>query len=297
MALAPQVSNKGTQGQNARYNISGLQRLPDGSYTDGTYRYDSNGLGINRPDQFVQGLPGANNNGPGGPGVGSGVGGGNDLYSAAVGSPWYQQALAAVRAQDAAAAASRKSGIQQALIQFGIVPEGFNDQYGDVDATTRSLADANTTSGISLYARLRQSLADAQRDSSRRLAARGLRRSGTRGYQMRRNQLGYDQSYSDSVAKLLGGVNSLYGNYANSAYSGQMTLAQMLANSINNMSGYGFGGGDSGPSASSFSPSSSSMYSALAGPTGQTSIGGTTVDYYRPPTSGSGAGGGRMFTD
>lgn len=283
MALAPQVSNPGTQGQNARYNIRGLTQVRPGVYSDGTYMYDSNGLSLNRPDTYVAGLPAANNNGPGGPGVGSGIGagGGNALYSSAVNSPWYQQALAATRALDAAAAASRKSGVQQALIQFGLVPEGFNDQYGDVDATTRSLAEANTASGISLYSRLKQALADAQRDSSRRLAARGLRRSGARGYQMRRNQLGYDQSYSDAVSKLLSGVSSLYSNYANSTYQSQMNLAQALANAIGNMSSW------ASPSASSWSaaPSSSSSSSSGGGATY-----GTPSTYYGPAPGTPGGG-------
>lgn len=284
MALAPQVSNPGTQGQNARYNIKGLTQIRPGVYSDGTYQYDANGLSLNRPDTWVAGLPGANNNGPGGPGVGSGVaaGGGNSLYSSAINSPWYQQALAATRALDAAAAASRKSGVQQALIQFGLVPEGFNDQYGDVDATTRSLAEANTTSGISMYARLKQALADAQRDSSRRLAAKGLRRSGTRGYQMRRNQLGYDQSYSDAVSKLLSGVNSLYGNYANSTYQSQMNLAQALANAINNMSSW------SVPSVGATTSSPSSSGGGWGGGSGATY--GTASSYYGPAAGTPGGG-------
>lgn len=158
-----------------------------------------------------------------------------DLYQTAVNSPFYQQALAATRASGLADAASRKSAIQQALIQFGLVPSGFQDKYGDVDATTRSLADQNTSSGISAYARLLQAHKDAQRDLSRRLAARGLRRSGTRGYGMRRNQLAYDQNFSDSVAKLLGFANSTYGNFANAEYQRQMGLSSALSNAVNQM--------------------------------------------------------------
>ena len=165
-------------------------------------------------------------------------GGDSGLAGAAINSPWYQQALAATRSAEAADSAARKSAIQQALIQFGIVPEGFQDKYGDVDANTRSLATANTSSGISAFARLKQALADSQRDASRRLAAKGLRRSGARGYALRKNQLGYDQNYSDAVGKLLGYTSGLYSNYANNAYGRQMGLSSALGSAINNMSGW-----------------------------------------------------------
>lgn len=168
-------------------------------------------------------------------------GGGNsfqDLYQMAVQSPWYQQGAAASQAASAADKASGKSAIQQMLIQFGIVPEGFTDQFGAADATTRSLAEANTTSGISAYARMRQALADANRDASRRLAARGLRRSGARGYRLRRNQLGFDQGYADSISKLLGDTRGVYSGFANNEYTRSMNLAGLLNTAIGNMSSF-----------------------------------------------------------
>lgn len=158
------------------------------------------------------------------------------LYQAALNSPFYQQALAATNAAKLADAGSRKSAIQQMLIQFGLVPAGFQDKYGDVDPTTRSLADQNTSSGISAYARLLQAHKDAQRDLSRRLSARGLRRSGTRGYGMRRNQLAYDQNFSDSVGKLLGFANNTYGTFANSEYQRQLGLSSALRDAVSQMS-------------------------------------------------------------
>lgn len=60
MPLAPQVYNPGRAGQNARYDIRGLQRGERG-WTDGVYWYDDNGLSLDRPDSFVEGLRGADN--------------------------------------------------------------------------------------------------------------------------------------------------------------------------------------------------------------------------------------------
>lgn len=58
MALAPQIANPGSRGQNARYDISGLRWDESrDAYTDGQYFYDTNSLSLDRPDSFIQGLP------------------------------------------------------------------------------------------------------------------------------------------------------------------------------------------------------------------------------------------------
>ena len=163
----------------------------------------------------------------------------------ALNSPWYQQALAASNANNAAAGANRKSQIQQMLIQFGLVPQGFQDKYGDLDPTTRGLAEGNTKSGISAYARLLQAHKDQNRALTRRLSASGMRRSGTKGYQLRRNQLGFDQGFSDAVARLLGSATNVYGNYANTLYGNQTGLSNALSSAINSMGDWYGGGSDS----------------------------------------------------
>lgn len=56
-SLAMPVANPGSRGQNMRYYLGNLSRLDDGSYSDGVYRYDSNGLSLDRPDAPVGGLP------------------------------------------------------------------------------------------------------------------------------------------------------------------------------------------------------------------------------------------------
>lgn len=60
--LARPVSNAGNNGSNARYYIgpgSGLTRGERG-WTDGVYWYDDNGLSLDRPDAYVEGLGPAN---------------------------------------------------------------------------------------------------------------------------------------------------------------------------------------------------------------------------------------------
>ena len=161
-----------------------------------------------------------------------------DLYKMALNSPWYQQVVAANNAAAAADAANRKSSIQTMLTQFGLIPQGFQDKYGDIDQTTRGLIDANTKSGISTVARMKEGLTDELRSSSRRLASKGLRRSGARGYNMRRSQLTYDRNFSDAISKLLGSAQGVYSGYASGEYNRQLGLSSALANAINQMSSY-----------------------------------------------------------
>lgn len=288
MAAAPQTTNVGTRGQDARYDVSGLQPIGNDRYIDDQgYVYQSNGLSDNRPNTFVPGLPPADNNGAGGIGPGGGGGGGapGGFSGAAINSPYYQQALAATQAAEAADASARKAAIQQMLIQFGLVPQGYKDPYGDVDQTTRDLATSNTASGISVAARLKQALADTQRDSSRQLAAKGLRRSGARGYQMRRSQLGYDQNYSDAVAKLLGGAQGIYSGFAQGQYGRNMGLAGALRDAINSLGSWyqpsGGGGGSYTPQTQSYQ-APSSFTPEESGAWGSPTIGGGTVGGGQP---------------
>lgn len=164
-----------------------------------------------------------------------------DIYNMAVNSPYYQQALAASTAMSAANAANRAASIQGMLTSFGLVPAGFKDKYGDVTDVIRNLAAQNTKSGISTYARMGQALKDSNTSLSRNLAARGLRRSGARGYGLRKNQLGYDQNYSDAINKLLAAANNTYLGYAQGEYSNQMNLAAALQAAIGAMSNYNNG--------------------------------------------------------
>lgn len=280
-------------GSDARYDTSQMTQVGDGRLTDGTYFYDQNGLPLDAipgGNEWTPGLPGARGGtGPGGGAVAAGGAGGNMLLA----SPWFQQAQAAVNAARAADEAYRRQAIEQMLIQFGVVPPGFTDPYGDITQTTRDLAQQNTASGISAAARLKQALADANRDTIQKLTARGLRRSGARGYGLRRNQLGYDQSYSDAVAKLLQGANAAYNSFAQNEYGRQMSLASALQSALNSMSFGGSynSGGSSAPKTftpPSYTPSNNPWNDYTGNTIGSGSGGyGTT---YGPSAPGQGGG-------
>lgn len=145
------------------------------------------------------------------------------------GTPYYQSVLANVNAQNAAAGQNRREAIQQALIRFGLVPEGFQDRYGDIDPATRTLAGENTATGISTQARLLEARKEAIRQFSRSLAARGLRRSGARGFGLRKRQLDYDRANTDALDELLAFIRGQYGTYAGVEQAGQGALTEALA--------------------------------------------------------------------
>lgn len=268
-------------GSDARYDTSQMAPVGDGRLFDGTFYYDSEGRPLDAipgGNEWTAGLPGAR----GGTGPGD-MGGGSSLSGPGFSNPYFQQAQAAVNAARTADAAARRAAIQQALIQFGLVPDNVADPYGDIDQTTRNLAGQNTTSGISVAARLREALQDAQRRSSRELTARGLRRSGARGYQMRRNQLGYDRSYSDALGQLLSGINTAYQGFAQGEYGRQMSLASALQQALASYSSFGGGGGGSSGGTPSTPPPT------FSAPTIGSGSGGTGTAF--GPAAGTSSGG------
>ena len=243
---------------------------------------------------YDTGTPGPNYNpnqygGGGGGGGGGGTGGGAGALGS---SPYYQQVLAAVNAGGAADAASRRSAIQQALIGWGEVPGDFKDRYGDIDELTRSLASKNTLTGISTKARLLQARADAIRQFSRSLSARGLRRWGAKGYGLRRRQLQFDQGYADELSKLLGYTGNLYSQFGQNEYQRQLALANALAYASSQMGGYGGGGGGGSgardpntPYSNPFLPDYSTYGTQTPVPSGAAALYGGSGSY-----SSSGAG-------
>lgn len=225
-------------GSNAHYDTSVMWRNERGVLTDGTYEYDdegrplSSGVPGDGPDQWTPGLPGAR--GGSGPGdMGGGGGAGGDLTA----SPYYQQYQSQIQAAQAADLSSMKSQLQQLLIQFGLVPEGFQDKYGALDDTIRQLIQKNTDTGVSQYARLLESKADAQRNAIQNLAARGLSRSGAKGYALRRGGLDFNRAQSDALSQVLGRANELQGGYASREMERQSGLAQLLAQLASTWSG------------------------------------------------------------
>lgn len=239
---APVIANASSRG-NARYDVSGLAWDPArNAYVDDQgWHYDSNGLSLDRPDAFDPSKPnsdqfdeqtGTYSTGSGG---GGGVGGydGGSLLS----NPYAQQALSQMQAESTADRSGVIADARRLLAQFGLIPQGFNDQLGILDDTTKKLIQANTDSGISQYARLLEGKQDETRGAISDLAARGLGRSGARGYKLRRGALNFDRNLSDAISAVLGNVEQGQSGYATRERGRQSSYAQFLAQLAQNWAG------------------------------------------------------------
>jgi len=221
MAIVKIVNWEG--GSNARYDVN--QMTPEERAM-----FDSDGRPLfagapgDGPGQWTDGLPGARG-GSGPNDGGSFSGGGSDLTA----SPYYQQYQSQLQAAQAADLSGTKSALQQLLIAFGLVPEGFQDKYGALDDTIKQLIQKNTDTGVSQYARLMESKTDARNAAIANLAKRGLTRSGAKGYALRRGTLDFDRSLSDALSGVLGQANQLQGGYASREMERQGNLASLLA--------------------------------------------------------------------
>lgn len=256
---AKQVSNKGTNGSDARFHVgpnSGLRRVDGGWMDSNGSVFDDNGLWTGtgpNPTRDIPGLPPANESesydvytgqvktGGGGSALG-GVGGG-------VSDPYFNQMKSFLQAQSAGDLASTKAAIQKALIGFGLIPpQGFDDKLGALDDVTRDLVAKNTDSGISYYARLLEQKKDNLRSITSRLSSSGLRRSGAKGAKLRRAQLDGDRAFQDSLSELLGQLGNMYSGYAGNEANRQMQLLQALQSAQGNYwSGQGTTVGGSPP--------------------------------------------------
>jgi hypothetical protein len=146
-----------------------------------------------------------------------------NLLDLIAGDPLYQQEKGALDTQDVTDAHARRAAIQQALIQYGLVPSDLNGLglspealailQGDIDPTTIALAGKNTDEGLSLTARLNQAHADALSQLTNSLAARGMLSSGTTGFETGREDLRNKQSASDALKQLMGAIGGYIGQY------------------------------------------------------------------------------------
>ncbi len=198
--------------------------------------------------------------------------------------PRYQALQSGINAQNASALSQTQGGIRDLLISFGMIPEGYNDTLGAVDPTTRALAQQNTDSGISGYARGLEQKKDALKSLIARLSATGMRRSGTKGAKMRRQQLDFDRWLDDQVRALLGKAGEATNSYNNLVGANAASLASWIANNPDALVQPGTPAGS--PTFTAYSPRDFGVF-----PT----FGGGTVQPTAPssPTFG-GTGGGAV---
>lgn len=137
--------------------------------------------------------------------------------------PAYAQAETDATESAGDAAANRTAAIRQAILQYGGVPQGFQDQYGDADAATEQAAAANPYSQLAQATRQQGQTQEADRQGE---AANGSIFSG---------QTPTDIGNEDyNFGATLGGLGSQFGQSvqdAIGAYTG--TLASNRTNLTN----------------------------------------------------------------
>ncbi len=158
----------------------------------------------------------------------------------------------------AADAAALKAQQRRAVIQFG---EAINPTGNDVsllgsgfdkaiNAETLRLAKENTTSGLSVLARLNQAHSDAVLNIRNSLAARGILQSGETGYQMGREQTASLRSQYDARQQVLDYLAGIQSAFAQAEQQRQWALAQAAMSAAASIPfvppAYGGGGGGGG---------------------------------------------------
>ena len=192
----------------------------------------------------------------------------NDYANSILNDPAFGILKNTLSAQGISDAAHLRGAIQQALIQFGAVPNLPTDVLSSTGldtAGTQSLADANPFSTLK---RLAQSYQDQQDAAKNQLAARGILSSGETGYQLGR--LGQQQAGAqyDATNSLLGSIGTLNDQYL----AGQKDAASKLASGALTAEGYAAGFDKNG------------AYSGSSGTPGVTATWDPSTGLYKDPT-------------
>ena len=171
---------------------------------------------------------------PSGGGSGSPAPAQPDLTTLLTNDPGYIQAQAAAKAGDATALATRNANINNALINFGAVPDFASigaqlgltpDQIsaitGAINSNTGALATQYTNARDSVLAKLGDAHTQALNSLRATLAGRGMLESGATGIGTRLEDTNYQQGMASAYQTLL---SALLGDQ--SAYAGALNTDQ-----------------------------------------------------------------------
>lgn len=133
------------------------------------------------------------------------------------------------------AASARQAAIRALVEQFGGMPSGFTDQYGDLTSADMGLASSNPYSTEAELKRAYQGNVDAMRKA---LAARGALHSGDLGFNQNQLDTGYGQSQYDAGQQFASELQAAIGAYTSAQdqdrQAQQAAIAQAYADIIGN---------------------------------------------------------------
>jgi hypothetical protein len=147
--------------------------------------------------------------------------------------PIFAQLRDALGAEGQVDAAGRRSAIQRALINFGLIPDfakaGVSgDALGflqtDVDDLTRARANDMNNQGLSFMSRLNKANETSIADLKSELAARGILESGSTGYGLNQQAQTYKTSLFDAEQQLMDALMGFISDYT----EGERTRKQRL---------------------------------------------------------------------
>lgn len=136
-----------------------------------------------------------------------------------------------VQAQ-AQAAAQRKAALQQALIRYGGMPQGFTDQYGDIDQATKDAAAQNKNS---ILAQLANNYQQSSDQFKRGLAARGALQSGDLAYGADQLERGYGQQQYDAANQFGSDAQQAINAYTGTVQGNAQNMSQAVASAEANV--------------------------------------------------------------
>ena len=151
-------------------------------------------------------------------------------YPTGTTDPGYQQLAGLYQAQSTEDAKNRQQSVQQALIDYGGIPDftgmGVDPNLLGTDVTdmVRGLAQSSTESGLSQTFKMTKEHADNQRRIRDLLAARGMTSSGELGYQVGEEALSYKQIQYGAMRALLDYIKGANTQFATNERDRQMGL-------------------------------------------------------------------------
>lgn len=149
--------------------------------------------------------------------------------------PWYIQQKGLLDAQAASDKSNISQQMQQLLVDYGMVPEGFTSPY--LSATTGPLAQQNTDAGLSILARLQRASNDARRGMLNERAARGSLRSGGTGTGLGRLAMANKQATYDSSRQVLDMINQMLQSGTGASFNRQQSLLDAMFAAYNRQLG------------------------------------------------------------
>ena len=132
------------------------------------------------------------------------------------------------------AATSRRAALRALVEQFGGLPSGFADRYGDLSSADLSLASANP---YSIQAGLARTYHDNVENMRKALAARGALHSGDLGYSQSHLDTDYGQQQYDTGRQFASQLQDAINSYTNAQAQDRADQAAAVAQAYQDITG------------------------------------------------------------